>query len=290
MRSYPLLAALISTLLLAAAGCGAGSRAAQDQSFTIHTYARELVGKPENPRQMTEEEIAGLPDLAAGKQDLVARLVLEDGAWRREGWYPYAEAAVALAWCRREVPLTMAASEDTLAALRRIAREGKLRSARVRAAACLRLTDGDLARQVLRAEYARFDAAEGAGGPLSPYTGPVSAAESLAALGVYLPPEMPSAEEMAMILTVQDRQTFDPNRLRIAADLFNRRLLEAAGDKNPSALDEYATSLGRIRLARLCWEEARTAVSPATSPASAPAETPPPAEQPPGRPDAPSAR
>lgn len=93
-----------------------------------------------------------------------------------------------------------------------------------------------------------------------------------------------------MILTVQDRQTFDPNRLRIAADLFNRRLLEAAGDKNPSALDEYATSLGRIRLARLCWEEARTAVSPATSPASAPAETPPPAEQPPGRPDAPSAR
>ncbi len=238
--------AAVATLaaVLCAGGCGFG-RLDRDanRSFATHTYAHELSGRTD---AQIDKRIHG--DIAAGKQDTVAELILSEGTWHGEEWYVQAEAAFANVWLYRDVPITLGASPRTLEALRAVAEKGRSRPARVAAAACLKDTDADLARRVLKAEYADF---------LISARDAQAAGDHLADLGVYVPQEVISAGEMGVLLTAKERSAFDADRLRRAADLFNRTLRDAARNGDLKTINKYASAAGRIRLARSCWDQTK---------------------------------
>jgi len=239
-----LLARMILAVAFCAGGCGFGRLdPGANQSFATHTYAHELSG-----RTVAQIGKQIRSDLAAGRQDEVAELVLGEGTWHEEAWYVHAEATFANVWLTRDVPVTLGASQRTLEALRAVAENGKSRSARVAAAACLKDTDAELALRVLKAEYADFHIGEGEAHPAS---------DHLAPLGVYVPQEVVSAEEMSVLLTAKERLAIDPDRLRRAADLFNRTLRDAARTGDLGAINKYASAAGRIRLAFDCWEQTK---------------------------------
>ena len=248
LRHRHLVAGATLAVALWAGGCGF-RRLDPDanQSFATHTYAHELSGR--TVAQITKRI---RDDVTAGKQDAVAELVLSEGAWRDEAWYGHAEAAFADVWLFRDIPITLGASQHTLEALRSIAEKGKTRSARVAAAACLTDTDAELAQRVLKAEYADFRITDKEAGSLPP-----AASDYLAPLGVYVPQEVVSTEEMSVLLTAKERSTTDPDRLRRAADLFNRTLRDAAREGDLSTINKYASPEGRFRLAFSCWEQTK---------------------------------
>ena len=214
-------------------------------------------GGPESPLDnYAIREIAGYVRVKIGNGDVegLAALMAEPGEWQQEPWFSVAEETFAFSWMRRDHPITMAASPATVAGLRRVAKTGRNRGARVAAAAALLEVDPELAKATLSDAYAVLGWMEIASGSPGPVLGvshaPLSAGEYLRDLGVRVVREVCTFEDLERVLK---RQPNSEELLALmdedwiaegAATLFNQRLRESflAGTQAQLLPDRFAVA------------------------------------------------
>lgn len=196
-------------------------------------------------------------DAESGRQAPIALVVLNRSSWLEEPWYAYAEAAFAEAWRLRLFPITVGASDKTIAALRMVADSGRMRRSRVAAAACLVHVFPAEAKRVLLAEYGNFDV-PGMPACGEPFHFPLGTGRLLRGLGMDVPEEVVSAVDMDQLLRSRDRSTRGRRELAGAADILNRKLRALLNKGRMEQLATYASHWEKVKLAQACWEEVLT--------------------------------
>lgn len=208
-------------------------------------------------REIAEVYVATRGILEEGGQNSVAEIIVTDGPWHEEGWYPYMEATFAQFWDRVGLrPRSRGASPMSLDALESIAVNGAGRTGRVCAARAVAGEKPNLAKRALLRDYARFVIGDFRWRPIWPLGLPVESAGTLHELGVKVPREVMSEREARILLTEAEREAFKASRVLAAANAFNAALREMLDKEEWENLRGLSRAEARSRLLREFYERA----------------------------------
>lgn len=177
--------------------------------------------------------------IAGNQADELACLILVDGPWHGTLAYEAYVYAFARHFACSEHPIGLIGTNQCIEALMTLARSAEARRTRVRAASALRFDRRQLARDVLREEYARFVVTPVSHFGMAGWEEPPACGRTLKTLGVDWPTELTSVADVKRLLATL--QTF-------SADKYSDDVLAEAANQYNTALRETVLSDGDVRM------------------------------------------